>query len=211
VRDIHRTMNRDSMNGGRSLSSSSSSSNRIRHYHRAPSPPPPLPSLERQHRQQHHHNSPHIQQKQKRKRVNRYCRVSSCGNTLRRIDNIVSSIVSSLDRGEDPALLFSGPPDAEKVGSIVNSKSSSGYSRSILNPMQSRAYAGTIMVLSFVQKLLNGRRTATNREVYYFFVTHFKSQRECDNAIVDASNILGVPRIELGLTASPRGKFQNYE
>ena len=165
MRDIHRTMNRDSMNGGRSLSSSSSSSNRIRHYHRAPSPPPPLPSLERQHRQQHHHHSPHIQQKQKRKRVNRYCRVSSCGNTLRRIDNIVSSIVSSLDRGEDPALLFSGPPDAEKVGSIVNSKSSSGYSRSILNPMQSRAYAGTIMVLSFVQKLLNGRRTATNREV----------------------------------------------
>lgn len=62
------------------------------------------------------------------------------------------------------------------------------------------------MIISFVQKLLLSNRTTTNREVYYFFVTHFRSQKECDAAIVDVCNLLGVERISLGLTASPKGK-----
>lgn len=50
-------------------------------------------------------------------------------------------------------------------------------------------------------------RTTTNRELYYIFITHFRTQRECDAAIVDVCNLLGVERISLGLSASPKGWF----
>ena len=52
------------------------------------------------------------------------------------------------------------------------------------------------------------RKTTTTREVYYFFVTYFRDQRECDNAIWDLVRILNLPsRQSLGLVASPRGWF----
>ena len=52
------------------------------------------------------------------------------------------------------------------------------------------------------------RRTTTTREVYYFYVTHFRDQRECDKAIWDLVRILNLPSRQcLGLVASPRGWF----
>ena len=71
---------------------------------------------------------------------------------------------------------------------------------------QSRSFTSIVMVLSFCHSLLMSGRTTTTREVYYFFVTHFRNQRECDAAILDAANLLGVPRSSLGLYASPKGK-----
>jgi DNA topoisomerase VI subunit A len=50
-------------------------------------------------------------------------------------------------------------------------------------------------------------RTATTREVYYHFVTHFKNQRECDRAIWDLTTLLHASRQSLGLVASPKGWF----
>ena len=64
------------------------------------------------------------------------------------------------------------------------------------------------MVLSFCHELLLDNKTTTTREVYYYFVTHFRNQRECDMAIWDAAELIGAPRICLGLTASPKGTFR---
>uniref|UniRef100_A0A7S4ASE7 DNA topoisomerase (ATP-hydrolyzing) n=1 Tax=Pseudo-nitzschia australis TaxID=44445 RepID=A0A7S4ASE7_9STRA len=52
------------------------------------------------------------------------------------------------------------------------------------------------------------RKTTTTREVYYFYVTYFRDQRECDKAIWDLVCILELPsRQSLGLVASPKGWF----
>ena len=73
--------------------------------------------------------------------------------------------------------------------------------------MGSRSVTSILLVLSFCHSLLTDRRTTTTREVYYVFVTHFRNQRECDVAIWDAAALLGVSRIALGLTASPKGWY----
>ena len=71
---------------------------------------------------------------------------------------------------------------------------------------QCRSFASILMVLQFCHSLLTDHRTTTTREVYYFFVTHFRSQRECDAAIWEAASMLKIPRSALGLTASPKGE-----
>ena len=111
--------------------------------------------------------------------------------TLRRINELLDCLINRLSDAEDPAL--------------VPCRNRTGPSKSIDNISQCRGYTSAILVLSFVQKLLLSNRTATNREVYYVFVTHFRSQRECDASIMDVCNLLGVERIALGLSASPRG------
>ena len=72
---------------------------------------------------------------------------------------------------------------------------------------QCRSFTSILMVLQFCHSLLMDNRTTTTREVYYFFVTHFRSQKECDAAIWDAASMLRIPRSALGLTASPKGEF----
>jgi len=79
--------------------------------------------------------------------------------------------------------------------------------RSLCSTSTVRGFTSSLLVLSFVQNLLLSGRTTTNREVYYCYVTHFRNQKECDSAITDVSNLLQVPRISMGLCASPRGWF----
>jgi hypothetical protein len=86
---------------------------------------------------------------------------------------------------------------------------SNGTMRKQFTLSQARSFTSIVMVYSFVHSLLGSNRTTTTREVYYFYVTHFSSQRECDAAILDAANLLGVPRVSMGLYASPKGE-QNY-
>ena len=74
-------------------------------------------------------------------------------------------------------------------------------------PSQSRSLTSTAMVMAYCHSLLKNRRTNTTREVYYAYVTHFRSQRECDAVIQDCVLLLGVPRRCLGLKASPKGWF----
>lgn len=76
-----------------------------------------------------------------------------------------------------------------------------------LNLHQCRSYTSVLLILSFVQNLLQSKRTTTTREVYYHYVTHFRSQRECDAAILECAALLQVPRVALGLAASPKGWF----
>lgn len=71
---------------------------------------------------------------------------------------------------------------------------------------QSRSFTSIVLVMSFCHSLLRSGRTTTCREVYYYFVTHFRNQRECDAAILDTASLLGVSRSSLGLYASPKGK-----
>lgn len=73
---------------------------------------------------------------------------------------------------------------------------------------QSRSFTSILMVLSYCHSLLGHKRSTTTREVYYFFVTHFRNQRECDYAIWESAELLGVPRTSLGLAASPKGTNQ---
>ncbi|KAL3942725.1 MAG: hypothetical protein SGBAC_003132 [Bacillariaceae sp.] len=70
-----------------------------------------------------------------------------------------------------------------------------------------RSVTSIILVASFCQNLLLANRTTTTREVYYFHVTHFFHQKECDKAIWDLARILKVSRSSLGLYASPKGWF----
>ena len=70
---------------------------------------------------------------------------------------------------------------------------------------QSRGYTSILLVLHYCHSLLQSHRTTTTREVYYFYVTHFRNQRECDQAIWEVCQLLQVPRHALGLHASSKG------
>ncbi len=90
---------------------------------------------------------------------------------------------------------------------------------------QARSLTSILMVAAFCHELLSPpttnkgnqtnrnraihiRKTTTTREVYYFYVTHFRDQRECDKAIWDLVRILNLPSRQcLGLVASPKGWF----
>ncbi|KAG7336859.1 DNA topoisomerase VI subunit A [Nitzschia inconspicua] len=79
---------------------------------------------------------------------------------------------------------------------------------SFWNLHQCRNYTSILLVACFCHRLLLARRTATTREVYYYHVTHFFHQRECDTAIWDLTILLGLTsRHSLGVSASPRGWY----
>ena len=119
----------------------------------------------------------------------------SPSQVINRINNTINPILTALN---------SNPPRPPTLTSPYRTKSH--VTKSFSNISQCRGMTNCLLILCFVQKLLLSNRTTTNREVYYFFVTHFRSQRECDAAIVDVCNLVGVERISLGLTASPKGK-----
>ncbi|CAB9505383.1 Meiotic recombination protein SPO11 [Seminavis robusta] len=111
---------------------------------------------------------------------------------IRRVESLTRTLVQALANGELPEM-----------------KSRSNQRRRFIfhNMTQCRAFSNILLVLAFCHNLLLSQRTTTTREVYYFYVTHFRSQRECDAAIVEAANLLRVPRSTLGLFASPKGWF----
>jgi DNA topoisomerase VI subunit A len=78
--------------------------------------------------------------------------------------------------------------------------------KTLSNIKQARSITGIVLVLSYIQNLMLHQRTATNRELYYFFVTFFRNQKECDGTIGEICNLLQVERISLGLNASPKGE-----
>eukprot|EP00980_Cylindrotheca_fusiformis_P023235 scaffold10270_cov125-Cylindrotheca_fusiformis.AAC.2 len=79
--------------------------------------------------------------------------------------------------------------------------------KSFYHTTHCRHLTSLLLVASFCQELLLSHRTTTTREVYYFHVTHFFSQKECDKAIWDLCTLLKVSRSSLGLFASPKGWF----
>mmetsp|Transcript_18230 Transcript_18230/g.41265 ORF Transcript_18230/g.41265 Transcript_18230/m.41265 type:complete len:680 (-) Transcript_18230:48-2087(-) len=152
------------------------------------------------------------------------CNLSSESlEVIHRIESVMESLINYLDRKEEPVLKgYRKKPDfyeddsSEDDGSAadqfarptsLNPSGDAKFSRSFGNIAQSRSFTSICLVMSFVHQLLLSNRTTTTREVYYVFVTHFRSQRECDGAILDVAKMLGVSRVSLGLSASPKGWF----
>jgi hypothetical protein len=108
---------------------------------------------------------------------------------INRIEDAVASIIEMMD---------------EQLLPSIRSSEEKCLKRFTL--AQSRSFTSILMVLSYCHSLLGHKRSTTTREVYYFFVTHFRNQRECDHTIWESAELLGVPRTSLGLAASPKGK-----
>jgi meiotic recombination protein SPO11 len=117
---------------------------------------------------------------------------------IRRIEELASSIIDALDEERMPVLETFHQPDYVVPHRVI-------IKRFTMN--QCRSFTSILLVTNFCHALLTAKRNTTNREVYYFYVTHFRNQKECDLAIQDAACILQVPRNSLGLKASPRGWF----
>lgn len=107
---------------------------------------------------------------------------------LSMIEKVVEELIGQLDAGQNLELV---------CGSTT---------KRFQSLQQAKSVASILLVLSYCHSLYP--RTTTTREVYYYFVTHFRSQRECDQAIADCCTLLQVPRHALGLQASSRGWFQ---
>mmetsp|Transcript_9059 Transcript_9059/g.11136 ORF Transcript_9059/g.11136 Transcript_9059/m.11136 type:complete len:445 (-) Transcript_9059:48-1382(-) len=124
-------------------------------------------------------------------------------NVITRIEDLISTVINSLDSKAPPTISPQNITDTKVSIALYHNIPK----RNFLNISQSRGVTSLLIVLSFVHSLLLSNRTTTTREVFYFFVTHFRSQRECDVAILDAARLLGVSRICLGLSASPKGWY----
>jgi hypothetical protein len=117
-----------------------------------------------------------------------------------RVDSNLSS-EEVMDRIEDVMASVLEQMNDERLPHISSDKLSKRFTLA-----QSRSFTSILMVLSYCHSLLAAGRSTTTREVYYFFVTHFRHQRECEQAIWDVCELLQVPRLSLGLTASPKGE-----
>lgn len=140
-------------------------------------------------------------------------------DVLRKIEQLILSLIDFLNKEESPILSevsklhkniraeSAGAPATPGKPATPGTTATTLSITKRFNLMQCRSFTGIILVLSYVYTLLQSHRTTTTREVYYFYVTHFRSQKECDAAIFDAALLVGVPRSVLGLTASPKGWF----
>lgn len=136
--------------------------------------------------------------------------VLSPAELINRMESLVEVIVEAMDQHKLPELsTYSSRHRRRKRTHDSLLHASKNKKRRIVfhNLQQSRIFANVLLVLSFCHTLLLAQRTTTTREVYYFYVTHFRSQKECDAAIVETAKLLRVPRSSLGLYASPKGWF----
>jgi DNA topoisomerase VI subunit A len=128
---------------------------------------------------------------------------------LRRIEKVAERIVQCLDDGNLPEMTQS-----------VEHSNSDNENELQPNPTlvkrfslhQCRSFTSMLLVMSYCHALLSSwnnstgtKKTVTTREVYYVHVTHFRHQRECNDAIKSVCILLQVPRHALGLQASARG------
>lgn len=118
-------------------------------------------------------------------------------HVVERIESVTAALLEALDEERLPVL--------EGIDDPSSSSSTFSAKRFTLN--QCRTFTSLVLVLSYCHALLLSNRTTTIREVYYHYVTHFRSQRECDMAVWDVAALLKVPRDALGLKASTRGWF----
>ena len=108
---------------------------------------------------------------------------------VQNIENKVQEIVAALDRGVLP-----------NEHGFETTAAGLKFRKCTFETM-----TNMLLVLCYIHNLLLNNKTSTTREVFYFYVTHFKSKRECDQAIQDVAQWLNVPRVALGLVASPKG------
>jgi DNA topoisomerase VI subunit A len=68
-----------------------------------------------------------------------------------------------------------------------------------------RQLTSLLKVLTLIRSLILSHRTVTLREVYYTYVTYFRSYGECTNIVNEISRLLNCPRSALNIYASPKG------
>lgn len=71
-----------------------------------------------------------------------------------------------------------------------------------------RPYAAIFATLAFAHRLLLSGQVATSREFWYVHKTShqcFRSQAECDDAVLDTASLLGVSRHQLGILGAAKG------
>jgi meiotic recombination protein SPO11 len=127
---------------------------------------------------------------------------SSSEEVVARIELLSAKIMSMLDEENLPIVETYQSP-------LLLSDEQQAIKRSTakrFNMNQCRSFLPAVLVMSFYHSLLQAKQTTTCREVDYFYVTHFRSQRECGLAIWNVAT-LQVPRHSLGLKASPKGWF----
>ena len=135
----------------------------------------------------------------------------STRHVLLRMECVVVSIIAALDEMVIPEMVQydhqTVPPETSEAEKSLN------VMKKRFSIQQSRSFTSMLLVIAYCHSLLQstddyGRtRSTTTREVYYYYITHFRSQRECDTAIWDVCTLLQVPRHSLGLQASSRGWF----
>jgi DNA topoisomerase VI subunit A len=111
-----------------------------------------------------------------------------------RIEQLAKNILEMLDEDTLPVM-----------ESYPSNNGNPARSCAFIRWNQCRSFTNICLVLAYCHALLQTERTTTIREVYYFYVTHFRSQRECDAAIWNAAALLQVERHDIGLVASPKG------
>jgi len=123
---------------------------------------------------------------------------------LSKINHITHDILSKLNQETDPSITFR----SSNTSTIAIIGTSTMTTKSINNLSTCRSYTSTLLILSYIQTLIQRCKSTTTREIYYHYVTHFRSQRECDNVINEVCLLLQVnSRAQLGLYASPKGWF----
>lgn len=80
---------------------------------------------------------------------------------IARIENLITELVDQLDDEKLPVL------------------EGNGITKNFGQWNQCRSFTNIVLVLSYCQALLLANRTTTTREVYYFYVTHFRSHKVC--------------------------------
>lgn len=78
---------------------------------------------------------------------------------IARIENLLHEIVNQLDEERLPVL------------------EGNGITKAFGQWNQCRSFTNIVLVLSYCHALLLANRTTTTREVYYFYVTHFRSHK----------------------------------
>lgn len=141
---------------------------------------------------------------------------NSSQDVIHRIEVVMGHLVNYLSKLQGPILHeFKNPHTEDDDASTVDSTTSffteiikynSSPFKQFDNMARQRVFTSVVLIMSFIHGLLLSNRTTTTREVYYVYVTHFRSQKECDSAILDVARCLGVPRRALGLSASPKGE-----
>lgn len=90
---------------------------------------------------------------------------------------------------------------------LYHNQSGHPTTKDLANTSQSRSICNTFLILQLVHGLLlrgsnessrkaqskglyAHRSTVTTRQIYYYYVTHFKNQKECDDSISDVCKLL---------------------
>jgi DNA topoisomerase VI subunit A len=121
----------------------------------------------------------------------------SHAEVIRRIEQLILRVFTSLANGEDPVFGLSLPP--------FISFNDSEYARR--GSVGARELASILQILCTSYELLLSGRTVTQREVYYLGATYFKDVKELSTSLARATKLLDVPRHSLRILAACRGWY----